>query len=52
MSKLEDTTEINISRLKVMMAVWQAELAKEQAVIDALKPKLPLTRPETRVIKS
>ncbi len=52
MSKLEDTTEINISRLKIMMAVWEAELAKERTVIDGLKVKRTLTRPETRVIKS
>ncbi len=51
MSKLEDTTEINISRLKIMLAVWRAELDRDKALIDGLKLKRPLTRPETRVIK-
>lgn len=52
MSKMEDTTEMNISRLQVMMAVWRAELAKDKEFLDSQKIKRPLTRPETRVIKS
>jgi hypothetical protein len=51
MSKLEDTTEMNISRLKIMLAVWRAELDRDKDIIDALSVKRLLTRPETRVIK-
>ena len=52
MSRMEDTTEINIARLRIMMAVWQAEIAEDKRIIAALNRKGPLTRPETRVIKS
>lgn len=51
MSRLEVTTEINIDRLKIAMAVWQAEIAQDRRLIDALNNSRPTTRPETRVIK-
>ena len=53
MSRMEDTTEINIDRLKIMMAVWRAELAQDRRLLDALNRRDGAwTRPETRVIKS
>ena len=51
MTRLELTIRSNCDRLRIMLAVWHAELMAERRVIDALNTDHPMTLPETRVIK-